>query len=176
MATKKKLSKALIVSLGIPTVFVPGLILAAILGWDWHYNLGKLAESGGYKKSEEVFPTKARVVDVYDGDTIEIDNGLTVRLLGINAPNRRGEGWVEAKEYLEDLIEGETVKLEYDAYQVDKYGRLLGYVWEDCTTTLGCSDGKRFVNWLLIKKKYAQVETYEDRRLLKYEQLLRSAE
>ncbi len=177
MAKKKKtLSKTLLVSLGIPSIFFPGLILASILGWDWQYNLEKLAQSGGYKQSSEIFPNKAVVVDVYDGDTIEIDNGQTVRLVGIDAPNRGDEGWENSKQYLEDLIEGERVTLEYDAYQIDKFGRMLAYVWEDCTSTLGCSNGKRMINWLMVKKKLARVETYEDRRPLKYEELLHSAE
>lgn len=177
MAKKKKtLTHKLLVILGIPTVFVPGLILAATLGWDWQSDLAKLEKEGGYKQSAEVFPEKAVVTEVIDGDTIDIDNGQTVRLVGIDAPNRGEERWEEAKEYLEDLIEGETVSLEYDAYQIDKFGRLLAYVWENCRSNLGCSKGKRMVNWLMIKKKLATVETYEDRRKLKYEELLKSAE
>ncbi|MBI2029497.1 thermonuclease family protein [Candidatus Gottesmanbacteria bacterium] len=176
MAKKKRLNRVLLVSLGIPSVFFPGLILASILGWDWQYNLEKLAQSGGYKQSSEVFPDKALVTEVLDGDTIDIDNGQTVRLVGIEAPNRGDEGWEESKEYLEDLIEGETVILEYDAYQIDKFGRLLAYVYEDCKSNLGCENNKRMVNWLMVKKDLARVETYEGRRPLKYEKYLYSAE
>jgi hypothetical protein len=35
MRGKKGITRALLVSLGIPTVFFPGLILAAVLGWNW---------------------------------------------------------------------------------------------------------------------------------------------
>ncbi len=173
---KKSLSRILLVSLGIPSIFFPGLILASILGWDWQKDLTKLAKSGGYKQSSVVFPKEAVVTHIFDGDTFEIDNGQTVRMLGIDAPNRGEEGWIEATEYLEDIIEGETIELEYDYYQDDKFGRILAYVWEDCRSSLGCEEGKRLVNWLMVKKKFAKVVTYEDRRSLKYEELLRSAE
>lgn len=173
---RTSLSKALLVSLGIPSIFFPGLILASILGWDWQKDLGRLTISGGYKQSSAIFPKKAVVVEVVDGDTFEIDNGQTVRMLGIDAPNRGEEGWVEATEYLKDVIEGDTIELEYDYYQDDKFGRILAYVWEDCQSSLGCKDGKRLINWLMVKRKFAKVVTYEDRRSLKYKDLLRNAE
>lgn len=173
---KKTLNRTLLISLGIPSIFVPGLILASLLGWDWEYNLTKLAQSGGYKQSEEIFPNTATVVSVSDGDTIVIDNGQTVRLMGINAPDRGEEKWIEAKEYLQDLIEGEKITLEYDTYQSDQFGRLLGYVWEDCKSSLGCKNDKRLINWLMVKKDLARVENYVDRKKLKYEDILRSAE
>lgn len=176
MTNKKKLNRALLVSLGIPSVFFPGLILASILGWDWEYNLQKLAQSGGYKQSSEIFPDKAIVTEVLDGDTIDIDNGQTVRLVGIDAPNRGDEKWEGSKEYLEDLVEGETVSLEYDAYQIDKFGRLLAYIYEDCKKSSGCQNGKRMVNWLMVKKDLARVETFEGRRPLRHIDYLNSAQ
>lgn len=172
----KSLPRALLVSLGIPTIFFPGLILASILGWDWQKDLQKLQMTRGYKQSETIFPKTAIVTTVLDGDTFEIDNGQTVRMIGIDAPNRGEGGYEEAKEYLADIIEREPVELEYDYYQDDKFGRILAYVWDKCTSALGCTNGKRMVNWLMIKKKFSKVVTYEDRRKLKYEELLRSAE
>src|SRR3989338_4935947 len=47
--------------------------------------------------------------------------------------------------------------LEYDYYQDDKFGRILAYVWENCTSQLGCNNGQRMVNWLLVKKGIAKV-------------------
>jgi len=66
--------------------------------------------------------------------------------------------------------------LEYDYYQDDKFGRILAYVWENCTSQLGCNNGQRMVNWLLVKKGIAKVVTYQDRRSLKYKDLLLQAE
>lgn len=177
MSAKRKLplSRALLVSLGIPAVFFPGLILASILGWNWQSAIEHVAKNGGYKQSVEVFPKTAVVVKVFDGDTIELDNGQSLRLTGVSAPDRGQPTYELATEYLRDLIEGEEVEIEYDTYQEDQFGRLLGYVWERCTTTLGCKDGKRMINWLMIKKDFASYLNYEDRRKLKYDEFLRNA-
>lgn len=174
--TSKPLTRAMLIAVGIPTVFVPGLILASILGWDYSRDLAKLGESGGYRKSQELFPTKVEVTQVLDGDTIEVNDNLTVRMLGINSPDRSQKGWEEATEYLRDLVEGEEVRLEYDTYQDDQYGRILAYVWEKCKNSVGCKNGERLVNFVMIKKKFAQVSLYADRRKLKHQDLLLSAE
>jgi endonuclease YncB( thermonuclease family) len=173
---KKTLSRKLLFSLGIPSVFFPGLILASILGWNWQEGLIRLQQAGGYKQSQTVFPKQAIITQVVDGDTVEINNGQTIRMLGINAPERGESGFEEAKNYLEDVLDGETVTLEYDTYQDDKFGRLLAYIWEDCQSAMGCTNGKRMVNWLMVKKGLAKVVIYEDRRKLKYENLLKSVE
>lgn len=168
-------SKKLLVALGIPTVFIPGLVLAAILGWNWQRDLAVLKAKGGFKHSQQIFPREVKVAEVLDGDTFQTDKTLTVRMIGINAPNRGEEGYVQAREYLADLIGGEKVMLEYDYYQDDKYGRILAYVWEDCSVQLGCRAGKRMVNWVMLKKGYAEFVTYEDRRNLKYKDFLLEA-
>jgi len=172
----KRLPRALLAALGIPTVFFPGLFLASILGWNWQEGLVALKRIGGYKQSQEIFPAEAKVIEVKDGDTFVIDSGLTVRMLGIDAPDKRAPGGGEAKEYLEDLIDGETISLEYDYYQDDKYGRILAYVWEDCSTSLGCKEGRRMINWVLVKKDFAKVEFYGGRRGLKHKDLLLEAQ
>lgn len=164
------------IAVGIPTVFVPGLILASILGWDWQQDLHRLGESGGYAKSQTLFPTEAKVSQVLDGDTIEINDNITVRMLGIDSPDRGKPGWEESREYLADLIDGEEVRLEYDTYQDDQYGRILAYVWERCETSLGCKDGERLVNFAMVKKGFAEVALYADRRKLKYQDLILSAQ
>jgi len=171
-AKSKSLTRQILLALGIPTVFIPGLILASVLGWNWQTDLAQLKERGGYYQSKTIFPQKATVAEVIDGDTIELDSGQTIRLLGINAPDRGEKGYEEAKEYLTDLIDGEPIFLEYDSYQDDKYGRLLAYVFEKCSTSLGCKNGKRLINWVLIKKGYAEVTIYKDRAKLKYQDIL----
>lgn len=173
--SQKKPSRGLLVALGIPAVFIPGLILASVLGWTWQQDLAKLKQTGGFHQSEQIFPQKVLVTEVLDGDTFETDKSLTIRMIGINAPDRGEKDYEAAKEYLADLIGGETVALEYDSYQDDKYGRILAYVWENCSTQLGCKDGKRMINWVLLKKGYADFVAYEDRRKLKYEDFLSKA-
>ena len=175
MKRRRLPSRALLVSLGIPTVFVPGLLLAALLGWDWRAGLARLQRAGGFRQSRQIFPQFVRVTEVLDGDTFNTDRTFTVRLIGIDAPNRGQPGYQEAKEYLADLIGGEEVRLEYDRYQDDKYGRILAYVWERCSTQVGCRNGWRLVNWVMLKKRLARLVTYQDRRPLKYQELFRQA-
>ena len=73
------------------------------------------------------------VAKVYDGDTIILNNGERVRLLGINTPEiesryRPGEqGGQEAKRWLQDKLQDGQVYLEYDQQQRDKYKRLLAH-------------------------------------------------
>lgn len=67
---------------------------------------------------------------VIDGDTIVI-NGSSVRLLGINSPERGEVGYNEAKEFLNDKILGEEVRLEFGNEKLDKYKRKLAYIFLD---------------------------------------------
>src|SRR5690606_29020787 len=71
------------------------------------------------------------VVEVVDGDTLVLDDGREVRLVGIQAPKlplgRTGfETWPlaeEARRALAELALGRTVRLGYGGRQVDRHGR-----------------------------------------------------
>ncbi|HIE14928.1 TPA: hypothetical protein EYP70_06610, partial [Candidatus Bathyarchaeota archaeon] len=91
-----------------------------------------------------------RVVDVYDGDTFELQSGKKVRLLGINTPEIGEPGADIAKDFLEKLVLGKEVRLEKDSVDHDEYGRLLKYVYV----------GNLFVNAELVRKGYAEVRFY----------------
>jgi micrococcal nuclease len=65
---------------------------------------------------------------VIDGDTIE-SNKTSIRLLGINSPERGEQYYDEAKEFLEELILNETVNLQYGKERYDKYDRILAYIY-----------------------------------------------
>ncbi|NCS68132.1 hypothetical protein GW777_07190 [Candidatus Peregrinibacteria bacterium] len=171
----KSLNRRLLITLGIPTIFIPGLILASVLGWDWQNDLQKIQKSG-YKDSNLIFQKQMLVTTVIDGDTFEIANGQTVRLIGLNAPDRGEAGYEQASAYLKGLIEGEEVELEYDSYHDDQYGRLLAYVWEKCETQLGCKNGKRMINWVLVKEGYGEFVSYKGRAPLTYEDLLKKTQ
>ena len=102
----------------------------------------------------------AQVIKVVDGDTIkvEIEGAIyTVRYIGIDTPEtvhpskpveRMGP---EASEANRRLVEGQTVYLEKDISETDRYGRLLLYVF--------LADGT-FVNAELVRLGYAQASTY----------------
>ena len=65
---------------------------------------------------------------VIDGDTVE-SNGTSIRLLGINTPERGEMYYLEAKEFLESLVLNETVRLEYGKEREERYGRTLAYLY-----------------------------------------------
>lgn len=68
------------------------------------------------------------VTHVVDGDTVDLGNGETVRLVGIDAPEIGECGHDEATAALVALVEGRTITLGESDEDRDKYGRLLRYV------------------------------------------------
>jgi len=101
-----------------------------------------------------------KVVSVVDGDTIQVCcigwKREKVRYIGVDTrethhPMRGVEPYgMEAAEANRKLVDGKTVRLEFDVQQFDKYGRTLAYVYlEDGT----------FVNAWLVENGYAMVMT-----------------
>ena len=81
-----------------------------------------------------------RVRQVIDGDTITVSGVGTVRLIGVDAPEKTG-GYRqsepygdEATRFMKALVDGKLVRLEYDGERKDPYDRTLAYVYlEDGT-------------------------------------------
>ncbi|MDD4899946.1 MAG: thermonuclease family protein [Candidatus Omnitrophica bacterium] len=105
-----------------------------------------------------------------DGDTLVLENGERVRLIGIDTPElhpseklnrdsqRTGQdiGTIKkmgerAYEFTKKLVEGKPVSLEFDVEKYDKYNRLLAYVY--------LKDGT-FVNAEIVKQGYASLMTF----------------
>ena len=109
--------------------------------------------------------TVARIID---GDTIELDDGSTVRYIGIDTPEvypKRNCYGSEAAAYNTELILGKNVRLVSDVSNTDKYSRLLRYVYlEDGT----------FVNEKLVREGYAHARSYPPD--IAQQQTLRDAE
>jgi micrococcal nuclease len=80
---------------------------------------------------EERRAEENRAVEILDGDTIRLSNGITVRYIGIDTPEEGEPFYLEAKEANERLVKGNTVRLEFDLQARDKYGRMLAYVYVD---------------------------------------------
>lgn len=81
-------------------------------------------------------PAGAQVVErVVDGDTIIVAGIGRVRLIGVDTPEtvdpRRPVQFFgrEASAFAKRLLEGKSVRLEYDQPRTDRYGRTLAYVW-----------------------------------------------
>jgi endonuclease YncB( thermonuclease family) len=81
------------------------------------------------------FGVQHRVIRILDGDTIVLDNGEHVRLIGVDTtekshPLKPVEYFSEeATIFIKDLLEGQQVTLEYDTEKRGKYGRLLAYIY-----------------------------------------------
>ena len=82
-----------------------------------------------------MYEYKARIIDVVDGDTVDvlIDLGLDtfsaqrVRLYGIDAPEKSSEQGIAAKDRLTKLLPfGTDVVLRTVKDKKEKYGRYLG--------------------------------------------------
>ena len=106
-----------------------------------------------------------RIVEVVDGDTLRLDNGRLVRLIGIDTPEIRRktpQGFVEdpapfsleAKLFAQRMAEGKSCRIELDIEKQDKYKRLLGY----CFIRNG--DEELFLNRELLSRGYAVLYTY----------------
>lgn len=96
-------------------------------------------------------PSQATVERVIDGDTIVLSSGEHVRYALVDSPettNGHADCFgVEATRFNADRVAGKTVELIYDDKCVDRYGRLLAYVWVDGL----------HVNAELIRRGYACV-------------------
>ena len=69
------------------------------------------------------------VTKIIDGDTIIVEGGRSVRLLGIDAHERGQSCYKEAAEELSDLVLNKQVRLEADSRDKDKYNRYLRWIW-----------------------------------------------
>lgn len=78
-------------------------------------------------------PETAKVVAVYDGDTLTLSTGQKVRLRGVNTPELKPpEAYgLEARDLATALTLNHDVKLSYGPTAMDGYGRLLASVEVD---------------------------------------------
>jgi micrococcal nuclease len=107
------------------------------------------------------------VTRVVDGDTLQLESGERLRLIGIDTPEmhesdklyrdsqRTKQDIQTIKElgrrayaFTRDLVEGKRVSLEFDVEKHDKYGRVLAYVYLKDNT---------FVNAEIVKQGYASL-------------------
>ena len=127
---------------------VPFIVFGvAIVGGSLWWHLDKAPSS----------PVTRLCTRVVDGDTLQLEGGERVRLIGVDtpesvAPNRPREYYgSEAAEFTRKLTEGKQIRLEYDHERYDTYGRTLAYVYllEDST----------FLNSEIIRQGYGYAYT-----------------
>ncbi len=106
-------------------------------------------------KSTPVSPpqTVPAVVKVIDGDTFVDSEGQTIRLLGIDTPEKGQAFSDEAAGELRLLLAGHsTLHYEFGKERKDRYGRLLAFVYADSI----------FVNERLVEDGLASAYFFED--------------
>ena len=72
-----------------------------------------------------------KVIDIIDGDTVELKGGDRLRLAGIDCPERDEPYYEQAKDCLAELAKGRSVDIVFPERRRDGHGRLLGYVYVD---------------------------------------------
>jgi len=127
-----------------------------------------LENTGKYQTQNMVyFPKDGKVERIVDGDTIVLHNGTIVRYVGITSPETGEPFEKEATEANRKLVEGKTVKLEYDNYKADKFGRILAY--------LITPDGKN-VSIEMARLGMASVVIYQHKKPFIYQDQLLAAQ
>ena len=141
--------------------FLPGIALVAIL-----------ALTGQPVRADLDAPVRtltdggpAVVTGIVDGDTVLLQDGREVRLVGIQAPKlplgrNKFRKWPladRAKSAVKALTLGRTVFLAYGGLRIDRHGRQLAHLTLD--------DG-RWVQRILLSQGLARVYSFPDNRAL----------
>ncbi|PIP87606.1 hypothetical protein COW80_04910 [Candidatus Beckwithbacteria bacterium CG22_combo_CG10-13_8_21_14_all_01_47_9] len=192
----KRITREQLKKIGISGALISGLLLAAnSFGW----NPEGLLKTKNVHENEAIYPKNGIVESVIDGDNLVINNGQSVRLIGINAPERGKENFDKAKEKLDSLTTGKKVYLEYDREDDGQFGRLMAWAWVDCESEPnflpwdymrlsynksrpgltenpeGCQEGK-LIQEEMVKAGLAKILNYKGRAKLKYEERIKSYE
>jgi micrococcal nuclease len=141
---------------------LPGWVNADIYQWQdargsKHFSDRPVAEA----KKVDIKPGYGfyTVKTVYDGDTVVLEDGREIRLLGINTPEvqHRGKladaGGDEAKRWLTDKLKNTKVRLEIGTEKTDKYGRTLAHLF---------TEKKEHINLQLVEAGLAAVSIYSN--------------
>ncbi len=189
----EKITKEGLTKRRYPYVGIGFVMILTALGINKLSDLNKIKD---YQERLDATRWVSTAKEVIDGDTFVLTNDVTVRLVGINAPEKGKTDGEEATDYLTKLIKDKRVYLEYDRYQDEPFVRILAWVWVDCETEPkflpynymhltfnqskpgltenpeGCKKGK-LVNEMMVKKGLAKITFYKDRGEMKYEERLK---
>ncbi len=125
--------------------------------------LGPAAAAEAAARSRPETVASGIAIEIVDGDTLVLDGGVQVRLVGIQAPKlplgRRGfRTWPlaeQARQALSRMTLGRTLALGYVGRRIDRHGRLLAHL----------SDGAgRWIQGALLAAGMARVYTFPDNR------------
>ncbi len=100
-------------------------------------------------------PGPFRVTRVVDGDTLVLAGGHRIRLIGVDTPETKHPNkpveplGPEASQFTQRHVEGRNVTLKFDRERIDRYHRILAYVYV----------GDWFLNEELILAGFSRAET-----------------
>ncbi|HLD98516.1 MAG TPA: thermonuclease family protein [Candidatus Nanoarchaeia archaeon] len=112
----KKSVKSVVLSILVLIIIIVDFIVL-------YYNGSEIGNLILENKEEKV------VTKIIDGDTVIVEGGETIRLLGIDCDERGKECYVEAKNKIEEVLLDKTVVLERDGEDEDIYNRKLRYIF-----------------------------------------------
>ena len=129
---------------------------------EYHYHNGTNTDSAEvdvepaiqYPIEDFTQDTAYTVVRIIDGDTVIISyEGVDtrVRLIGINTPEPDEDYGKESTNFVQNLLQGESVYLRFGKERTDIYGRMLAYLYR-------APDGL-FVNLEIVRQGYGRLET-----------------
>jgi micrococcal nuclease len=122
------------------------------------------ATTGKSSKSVSNTGRWATVTHVADGDTLTLDGGEKVRLVGVNTPETVKPGTPvqpygkEASDYTKSHLQGKKVFVKTDVQPTDRYGRTLAYVFLKEPKTDADVEAYMY-NAVLVREGYAQLMT-----------------
>jgi len=106
-----------------------GLVLGSSLAWVLLGAERPLLTPAGGTPAKESRQSLVTVADVIDGDTFRLESGESVRLLGVDTPEKGEPLFEEAKAFARGALCGHPVRLlRCDRQERDRYGRLLAFV------------------------------------------------
>ena len=126
------------------------------------------AACGGPELDRLAEGERGRVALVRSGHTLVLEDGLVVRLAGVEAPAPDEPFGAQARERLEAVALGKDVRLLYGGARRDGYERALAHV--------RLVSDRRWVQGELLKAGAARVRTWPDNRALAPEMLRLEAE
>lgn len=137
-----------------PAVALVAVACVAACGGGAPAPYGGSPEAGPSEPVRE--PVPCILTRIVDGDTVHCDGRGSVRLIGMDTPERGQEpfGRMATAELSRLAPVGTRLLLERDVEERDDYGRLLGYLW------LSRGDSLVLLNWEMVRRGYAVVLTY----------------
>jgi micrococcal nuclease len=116
-------------------------------------NTKEVAYPGGFTCVPLAMPISGEVIEVDDGDTIDILIGnqeFRVRYIGVDSPEINQPFGDQARQFNRALVDGKMADMYYDVSETDRYGRLLLYVFV----------GDTFVNYEMVRSGYGIAKDY----------------